>query len=61
MCNFRASIYITKFEASKTLDKNLKIEFILIPFFIFLYFLTSNKFSLIENSILILIKVLLLF
>ena len=56
-------ILITKFEASKTLDKNLKIEFILIPFFLFfLYFLTSNKFSLIEISILILIKeVLLLF
>ena len=30
-------ILITKFEASKTLDKNLKIEFILIPFFLFFY------------------------
>ena len=50
-------LLITKFEASKTLDKNLKIEFYLMPFFlIFLYFLTSNKFSLIEISYLILFK-----
>ena len=50
-------ILITKFEASKTLDKNLKIEFILITFFIFfLYFFTSNKFSLIDISVLILVK-----
>ncbi len=50
-------ILITKFEASKTLDKNLKIEFILIPFFLFfLYFFTSNKFSLIDISVLILVK-----
>ncbi len=50
-------LLITKFEASKTLNKNLKIEFYLMPFFlIFLYFLTSNKFSLIEISYLILFK-----
>ena len=50
-------ILITKFEASKTLNRNLKIEFLLMPFFLFsLYFLTSGKFSLIEISFLILLK-----
>ncbi len=50
-------ILITKFEASKTLNLNLKIEFLLMPFFLFsLYFLTSGKFSLIEISFLILLK-----
>ena len=57
-------LLITKFEASKTLSKNLKIEFFLMPFFLIsLYYLTSNKFSLIEISYLILFKevILLLF
>ena len=50
-------LMITKFEASKTLSRNLKIEFILMPFFIsYLYFLSSNNFSLIEISLLILLK-----
>ncbi len=57
-------LLITKFEASKTLSKNLKIEFFLMPFFLIsLYYFTSNKFSLIEISYLILFKevILLLF
>ncbi len=56
-------ILITKFEASKTLNRNLKVEFFLMPFFLFsLYFYSSNKFSLIEISFLILLKeVILLF
>ena len=56
-------ILITKFEASKTLSRNLKIEFLLMPFFLLsLFFLASNKFSLIEISFLILFKeVILLF
>ncbi len=50
-------LLITKFEASKTLNKNLKIEFFLMPFFLVsLYYFTSNKFSLIEISYLILFK-----
>ena len=50
-------ILITKFEASKTLKRNLKIEFLFIPFFLYsLYFFTSGKFSLIEISFLILLK-----
>ena len=50
-------LLITKFEASKTLSKNLKIEFFLMPFFLIsLYHFTSNKFSLIEISYLILFK-----
>lgn len=50
-------ILITKFEASKTLSRNLKIEFLFMPFFLyFLYFFTSEKFSLIEISFLILLK-----
>ena len=50
-------ILITKFEASKTLKRNLKIEFLFIPFFLYaLYFFTNGKFSLIEISFLILLK-----
>tara|TARA_B100000674_G_C37940440_1_gene962330 strand:- start:1682 stop:2464 length:783 start_codon:yes stop_codon:yes gene_type:complete len=50
-------ILITKFEASKTLDRNLKIEFLFMPFFLSsLYLLTSHNFSLIDISFLILIK-----
>jgi O-antigen/teichoic acid export membrane protein len=50
-------LLITKFEASKTLNKNLKLEFILMPFFLVsLYLLTSNRFSLTEISLLILFK-----
>ncbi len=50
-------LLITKFEASKTLYRNLKIEFILMPFFLFsLFYLTSNNFTLISISILILLK-----
>ena len=50
-------LLITKFEATKTLNRNLKIEITLIPFFLgYLYFLTSNSFSLIYVSILILFK-----
>ena len=50
-------LLITKFEASKTLNQNLKIEFMIMPFFlILLYSLTSNKFSLFEISLLILAK-----
>ena len=50
-------ILITKFEASKTLSRNLKIEFLFLPIFIFsLYFFTSNKFSLLEISYFILLK-----
>ena len=59
MCNFSCTshILITKFEASKTLNKNLKIEFILMPFFLIsLYIFTSSKFSLIEISFFDLIK-----
>ena len=57
-------LLITKFEASKTLYRNLKVEFFLMPVFLsFLYFLTSNTFSLVQISILILLKewILLLF
>ena len=50
-------ILITKFEASKTLSRNLKIEFLFMPIFIYsLYFFTKGKFSLIEISFLILSK-----
>ena len=50
-------ILVTKFEASKTLNRNLKIEFLIMPFFLSsLYFLTSGKFSLLDISILILLK-----
>jgi len=50
-------LLITKFEASKSLKKNLKIELSFIPFFLtLLYFLTSNRYSLITISFLILFK-----
>lgn len=50
-------LLITKFEASKSLKKNLKIELSFIPFFlILLYFLTSSRYSLIAISFLILFK-----
>ena len=50
-------LLVTKFEASKTLHRNLKIEFIFMPFFLIsLFYLTSNNFSLINISILILFK-----
>ncbi len=50
-------ILITKFEASKSLSRNLKIEFLFMPIFLYsLYFLTKGKFSLIEISFLILTK-----
>ncbi len=50
-------LLVTKFEASKTLYRNLKIEFILMPIFLFsLFYLTSNNFTLIHISILILFK-----
>ena len=55
-------ILITKFEASKSLYNNLKIELLLMPFFLFvLYFLTSGVFTLIQISFLILLKELTLF
>ncbi len=55
-------ILVTKFEATKSLNRNLKIELILMPFFlIFLILLISMKFSLITISILILIKEYVLF
>ena len=50
-------LLITKFEASKSLKKNLKIELSFIPFFLtLLYFLASNRYSLIAISFLILFK-----
>jgi len=50
-------LLITKFEASKSLKKNLKIELSFIPFFLtLLYFLTSNRYSLVAISFLILFK-----
>lgn len=50
-------LLITKFEASKTLYRNLKIEFILMPIFlILLFYLTKNSFTLIQISFLILLK-----
>jgi len=55
-------ILVTKFEASKTLYKNLKIEFYLMPLFLFLlFFLTSKNFSLFNIAILILLKETILF
>ena len=56
-------LLITKFEASKSLKQNSKIEFCFTPlFFIGLYFLTSNEYTLLKISILILLKeVILLF
>jgi len=55
-------ILITKFEASKTLRNNLKIEFLFMPIFLItLFFLTSKNFTLIQISLLILLKELVLF
>lgn len=55
-------LLITKFEATKTLNKNLKIEFLLIPFFLIaLYILTKNNYSLLTISLLVLIKEFILF
>mgnify|MGYP001444404208 CR=1 FL=1 len=55
-------ILITKFEATKTLYKNLKIELYLMPLFLFLlFFLTSKNFSLFNIAILILLKETILF
>tara|TARA_B100001121_G_C18684515_1_gene620059 strand:- start:644 stop:1999 length:1356 start_codon:yes stop_codon:yes gene_type:complete len=55
-------ILITKFEASKTLHRNLKAEFFLMPFFLLaLFFLTSKNYSLLQISFLILFKELFLF
>ena len=54
-------ILITKFEADKKLNNNLKIETSLMPFFLFcLYFIVKNGFSLSTISILILFKELIL-
>ncbi|MDA9650351.1 oligosaccharide flippase family protein [Candidatus Pelagibacter sp.] len=54
-------ILVTKFEASKTLNRNLKIEFLLMPLFLIsLYVLTSENYSLFYIGFLILIKELLL-
>ena len=50
-------LLVTKFEATKTLYRNLKIEFILMPIFLLsLFYLTSNYFTLIHISVLILLK-----
>ncbi len=55
-------ILITKFEASKTLHRNLKIEFIFMPFFLLtLFFLTSGNYTLLQIGFLILFKELFLF
>ena len=55
-------ILITKFEASKTLHRNLKIEFMFMPFFLLtLFFLTSGNYTLLQISFLILFKELFLF
>ena len=55
-------ILITKFEASKTLYKNLKFEFYLLPIFLItLFFLTIKEYSLLIIGILILLKEMILF
>ncbi len=55
-------LLVTRFEATKTLNQNLKIEFFLMPFFLYsLYHLTSLKYSLLIISLLILIKEVILF
>jgi O-antigen/teichoic acid export membrane protein len=55
-------LLITRFEATKTLNQNLKIEFFLMPFFLYsLYHLTSLNYSLIIISLLILTKEVILF
>ena len=55
-------ILITKFEASKTLYKNLKIEFYLLPIFLItLFYLTIKNYSLLIIGVLILTKEIILF
>ncbi len=55
-------LLVTRFEATKTLNQNLKIEFFLMPFFIYsLYYLTSLNYSLLLISLLILTKEVILF
>ena len=50
-------ILITKFEASQTLKRNLKFEFILMPFFLLtLYLFTSSNYSLLYIACIILAK-----
>ena len=50
-------ILITKFEASKKLKKNIKIEILILPFFLIsLIYLNANNFSLIATCSLILVK-----
>ena len=50
-------ILITKFEASQTLKRNLKFEFILMPFFLTtLYYFISGAYSLVYVSLVILAK-----
>jgi len=50
-------ILVTKFEASQTLKRNLKFEFILMPFFLLtLYIFISTNYSLIYIASIILIK-----
>ncbi len=55
-------LLITKFEASKTLNRNLKIEFLFFPFFLIaLYLFTKNNYSLLMISLLVLFKEFILF
>ena len=55
-------LLVTRFEATKTLNQNLKIEFFLMPFFLYmLYHLTSLNYSLFLISLLILTKEVILF
>ena len=54
-------ILVTKFEASKTLYRNLKIEFLLMPIFLaILFILAKENYSLFQISLLILLKKLIL-
>ena len=55
-------LLVTRFEATKTLNQNLKVEFFLMPFFLYsLYQLTSLNYSLLLISLLILTKEVILF
>ena len=55
-------LLVTRFEATKTLNQNLKIEFFLMPFFLYsLYYLASLDYSLLLISLLILTKEVILF
>ena len=50
-------ILISQFEASQTLKRNLKVEFLLMPLFVaILYFFISNAFSLVNIALIILAK-----